>query len=82
MKNFGIDINRYEEFLLKQGKVCAICLKPELSKHQSGTLRKLAVDHDHKTGRIRGLLCSRCNNGIGLLGEDIKIFKKAIEYLK
>jgi len=42
----------------------------------------LAVDHDHITGNVRGLLCSNCNRGLGLLKDDIKLFKKSIIYLK
>lgn len=82
IKSFGISNYQYEELLLKQKGLCGMCSKPESSKHQSGTLRKLAVDHDHETGRIRGLLCSRCNNGIGLLGDKVEMLKKAINYLK
>jgi len=53
--------------------VCPICLK-------SG--RRLHLDHDHKTLKFRAWLCNYCNNGIGMLGEDEAILKRAIEYLK
>ena len=73
----GIDITleEYNRLLLTQGGVCAICQEP------CSTGRNLAVDHDHKTGRVRGLLCSRCNSAIGLLRDDPAIAYKAEQYL-
>ena len=65
----------YEELLGEQAGACAICGLAET------TGRRLAIDHDHKTGRIRGLLCSNCNRGIGHLKDDTRLLSKAIEYL-
>jgi hypothetical protein len=66
--------------LLKQNDCCAIC-----KRHKSEVTVKrknhLCVDHNHSTGKIRGLLCDKCNRGIGLLCDDIDILKNAIEYL-
>jgi len=67
----------FSELLLKQNNVCAICSNPETSKRY----RSLSVDHDHSTGKIRGLLCSNCNRALGLLKDDILVLKKAIDYL-
>ena len=72
---FGITLLHYEEMLQAQGGVCAIC-----GKQQEG--RSLSVDHCHETGRIRGLLCTRCNLGIGNLQDDPGVLRKAIEYLR
>jgi hypothetical protein len=58
----------------QQNGLCAICLEPPVG-------RRLAVDHCHKTGEVRGLLCNRCNAGIGLLGDDPQIIGRAVEYL-
>lgn len=77
-RKFGLDYGIYLQMLKDQDHLCAICGGPETSKAY-GTL---SVDHDHVTGQIRGLLCSRCNQGIGLLQEDIGILKSAIRYLK
>lgn len=54
-KNFGISIEQYETMLREQSGVCGLCGLPE------NVRRRLAVDHDHKTGAVRGLLCFRCN---------------------
>jgi hypothetical protein len=68
--------------IAKQGGVCAICGKPETSVHQSGAVRRLAIDHNHETGQVRGLLCMDCNTFLGRTGDNIATLKKAIQYLK
>lgn len=78
---FGVTLHNYREMLNKQNGVCAICGKPETAKSNKGKLRLLSVDHDHRTGIIRGLLCSRCNTAMGLLLDDISILRAAIRYL-
>jgi hypothetical protein len=78
---YGIDLAKYQEMLLAQNGVCAICFKPETSV-VNGKIKPLAVDHCHDSERIRGLLCARCNQAIGLLNEDINILNNAIEYLR
>lgn len=74
-RNYGIGLDEYNEMLEKQGGRCAICLcRPRT--------RNLAVDHDHLTGALRGLLCGRCNHGLlQFAQEDIVILKRAVEYL-
>ena len=61
----------------------SICGNPESQKDKriKGT-KTLCIDHDHKTGKIRGLLCQNCNVSIGKFKEDINIMQKAIDYLK
>ena len=71
---YGITIDQYDAMSKDQNNVCAICLLPEVG-------RKLAVDHCHKTQKIRGLLCSKCNRAIGQLNDDIPRIKRAVEYL-
>ena len=63
-----------------QGGKCAICREKETRKRR-GRIARLSVDHDHSTGDIRGLLCTRCNTAIGLLEDDITLLKNAIDYL-
>jgi hypothetical protein len=79
-RKYGISLAEYEAMLTAQADACAICSKPEtLEIH--GSLVYLAVDHDHVTGKIRGLLCSRCNQGIGSLHDDPERLRRAIAYL-
>lgn len=78
---FRIRLAEYNVILNKQNGLCAICNQKETSKDKFGT-RMLAVDHNHKTGKVRGLLCYRCNTGIGRFNDDIKLLKNSINYLK
>jgi hypothetical protein len=78
LKNrFGITVEQYESIHRDQGGKCLICTA-ELSYMG----HRLAVDHDHKTGKIRGLLCKGCNTGIGNLKDDPALLRKAAEYLE
>lgn len=74
-KKFNISADAYEDLLNKQNGVCAICNLHDASG------QRLAVDHEHETGRIRGLLCFSCNVGLGKFREDIAILSKAINYI-
>ena len=80
-RKFGITRNDYVKLFNGQNGVCAICHQPETATRK-GVVRSLAVDHDHKTGKVRGLLCSDCNTGIGKLKDDPNILLSASEYLK
>ena len=60
-REFGMTLDDYNALLRKQAHRCAICRRPETVKLKSGRLKRLAVDHDHVTGTVRGLLCHRCN---------------------
>ena len=74
IRRYDITMDDYEEMADGQNGVCAICLEePETTWH---------VDHHHQTGQVRSLLCSGCNNGLGLLGEDTSLLLSAIRYLK
>lgn len=82
-RDYGITTEDYEALLDQQGHACKICRRPE----QTG--KQLSIDHDHACcpGRkscgkcIRGLLCNRCNMGIGYLGEDVARLRAAVDYL-
>lgn len=74
LKNvYGISLEEWDAMIIDQSGLCAICDSP---------LRDVATDHDHETGRVRAILCSGCNSGIGLLREDPEILRKAIAYLE
>jgi hypothetical protein len=71
---YGLTQEQYKDMILSQNNECAICKKPS---HKT-----LYIDHDHKTGKVRGLLCHECNTGIGFFNEDIDSLTNAVKYLK
>lgn len=71
----GVTLEQYDKMFEEQGGVCAICS----GVNKNG--RRLAIDHNHNTGEIRGLLCANCNIGIGMLKENVNILCSAISYL-
>lgn len=74
---YGISLQKYNEMLTSQNKKCKICktLDP-------GPKNVFAVDHCHKTGEVRGLLCYLCNMGLGSFRDNINTLKNAIKYLE
>lgn len=74
-KRLGVTPEKFEFMLKEQGGVCAICKKPDFCN------KAPCVDHDHKTGEVRGVLCSACNTAIGMMNDDTKILANAIIYL-
>lgn len=83
LKRYSLTKDSYQKILDSQNGVCAICKKPEVVR------KNLSVDHDHRCcthhkscGKcIRGLLCHRCNQALGLMNDDILILKSAVDYL-
>ena len=71
---YGISIDQHNELLVMQNCVCGICGGVDNAR--------LAVDHDHSSGRVRGLLCRGCNIGIGNFKENVDVMNKAVEYLR
>ena len=69
---YGITLAEKQAMALAQNGCCKICNRSD---------QKLVVDHNHATGRVRGLLCGRCNSAIGILGEDPETLKRAITYV-
>lgn len=82
--NTKISKEYYFELLENQKGLCAICKKNEdiSISAKNDKPKRLAIDHNHKTGKIRGLLCHKCNVSIGALNESIETLQAAIEYLK
>lgn len=77
-KRYGITLEQYNEMLVKQDSKCLGC-----GIHQSELKTRLAVDHDHKTGKIRGLLCANnCNVALGLLKDSPQILDNLASYLR
>ncbi len=78
---YGITLAKFNEMLATQKGVCKICDKPEKAiDKQTKKIRKLSVDHCHETNRVRGLLCSACNIGIGNLRHSPNLLRKAALY--
>lgn len=81
-RRYGITEEQYKEMYISQNGKCAICGKEETARHNtSNKVLKLAVDHCHKSGKIRDLLCQKCNRGIGKFDEDPELFEKAKQYV-
>ncbi|WNL50923.1 recombination endonuclease VII [Synechococcus phage S-CREM2] len=75
LRDFGISLNEYEAMLTEQKGLCLIC------KGEDTTGKRLAVDHCHETGKVRGLLCNHCNTGLGKFKDDPKLLEAAVLYL-
>ena len=78
---YGLTVDQYNRMLAEQGGVCALCRAPETTPRK-GTVMRLAVDHDHVTGIIRGLLCNRCNRVIGMFKDSTDLAGAAVIYLE
>jgi len=78
----GITVEQYDQLLQQQNYLCAICEQPEKRLDVRGKVSQLALDHNHKTGKVREFLCHDCNTAIGKYKEDISIIQNAIFYLK
>lgn len=76
-RKYGITLEQYNQILEAQGGVCAGCGGVE----RRAATGNLAVDHNHETGEVRGLLCSNCNRALGLLGDSIETLKSLADYL-
>lgn len=74
IQRYGLSVEAFDALNRAQGGLCAICRQPPDTP-------RLMIDHDHATGRVRGLLCRRCNIGLGLMRDDVAILYAAIAYL-
>lgn len=73
---FGIGIKQYNELLTFQNNKCAICFEVNADG------RGLAVDHNHSNGKVRGLLCGKCNMALGRFNEDENLILRIVDYLR
>jgi hypothetical protein len=84
-RKYGISLEEYEKLFEQQNGCCAICKTPERVRHRNngkGDIRMMAIDHCHKSNKVRGLLCLDCNTGLGSFKDNPKIISNAVEYLK
>jgi hypothetical protein len=72
----------FQALLQAQGGKCAICGATHGHRSCRGRLCRLAVDHDHRTGKVRGLLCNSCNRGLGRFQDSVENLEAAVRYLK
>ena len=79
--NYGITEKVFDETLALQKGLCAIC-GTRLDIARSLRDRGPHVDHDHATGRMRGILCGKCNTGIGMFNDDVSLIRRAGRYLR
>ena len=87
-RKYGLSLDELEKLLDQQHGCCAICSRPwqdcvsaKRAQYDIRFLQYLCIDHDHVTGRVRGLLCNGCNTAIGMFGEDPTRFSAAASYL-
>ena len=73
MRRYGVGDAEVAAMIEAQGGWCAIC---------DGPLERPHVDHCHKTGKVRGILCFNCNAGLGKFGDDVEVMRLAVEYLR
>lgn len=73
---YGISLSDYNKMFVKQNGCCNIC-----GKHQSEMKKALNVDHNHATGKVRGLLCIKCNVGVGAFKDSQELLLRAVDYL-
>ena len=81
LRQYGITLEQYNQMLIAQNNKCAICNQEE-TKQLKGVIQRLSVDHCHKTGKVRQLLCNRCNRLLALANDSIQILENALTYLR
>lgn len=83
IRKYGIDSDCYWEMHEAQDGLCAICLSMETNTPGRGSkVARLSVDHCHETGRVRGLLCFKCNTMLGNMNDDPERLRRAADYLE
>ena len=81
-KQYGIGLEDYEKMAADQGGLCAICKQPEMTIDKDGAPRSMPVDHSHVTGKVRALLCTSCNRGLGFFKDSPGLLIEAAKYLE
>lgn len=74
--NYGLSVQGIEDLMHEQGGVCAICSGPPAA------YGVYVIDHDHQTKHVRGMLCSKCNAGLGMFGDSPEVLERAASYLR
>lgn len=80
---YGLSNKKYQIMLEAQEGMCAICKQPEIEvDYHTGRVKPLSIDHSHETGKVRGLLCGRCNRGLGYFRDNPTLLLEAARYLE
>jgi Recombination endonuclease VII len=82
MSKYRLSDEEFDRLKDRQAGLCAICGRPETRDHGPAKFKRLAIDHCHATGKVRGLLCQECNIGLGLFRDDCAIMEAAVAYLR
>lgn len=82
LRNYGIDEKELERMKESQDNKCSLCGSQGFLIGKKGHHEKLAVDHCHKTGKVRSLLCHNCNRALGLLQDDPDLMERAADYIR
>lgn len=80
-RKYNLTLEHYHHLFEVQNGKCAICQTEGFAMHPNQRM-KIVVDHCHKTGKVRGLLCHNCNRALGLMQDNPSYFKRAIDYLE
>ncbi len=81
-QRYGITAEEFERVFDSQGRKCGICDTGIDTDQRTGKPKALSVDHCHITGRVRGILCKKCNMALGLLGDSIESMERALNYMR
>jgi hypothetical protein len=81
-RTYGITLEHYQQLLEEQDAKCKICDSEGFVMNKDRHKVKLVVDHDHLTGKVRGLLCHNCNRALGLFKDNPRIIESAVNYLE
>ena len=82
-RNYGLTLQEVQALFESQRGLCAVCGQPERSTtKRTGEIKMLHIDHDHKTGKIRGLLCQDCNMALGHLQDSSERIQMLLDYAK
>ena len=79
---YGLTLENYDTMLEEQKDMCGACGQPETSTGRYGVIKRLSVDHDHETGKVRGLLCDGCNRALGCAKDSKEILLQLVIYLE
>jgi hypothetical protein len=80
--HYKLTLDDFNQMLKLQNGVCAICEQPETAKDNYSNIKRLSVDHCHKTNKIRGLLCDACNRAEGFLRSDVEVIRRLADYVE